>query len=122
MFVFYVVMIVAIVFLLTPLMLRASITQDFGQSFNFGFVKRFVSLVWKEILLSSLFAIAAGMVLFCIGALALCVGAYFALVPGYFCLVHLQKQLYRLYLSRGGEPIPFSPKLRDFAAPATPAL
>jgi Protein of unknown function (DUF4013) len=115
MFFFYIVMIVAILFLLTPLVLRASITQDFGQSFNFTFVKRFVSLVWKEILLSSLFQIVVSMVLVCLGALALCVGMYFALVPAYFCWMHLQKQLYRLYLSRGGEPVSPSPKLRDLA-------
>jgi hypothetical protein len=115
---FYLVMMVAIMFVLTPLMLRASLTQDFGQAFNFTFVKRFVSLMWKEILLSSLFAMVAGIALMCVGAVALCVGAYFALVPAYFCLMHLHKQLYRLYLSRGGEPIPVSPKLRDLAAPA----
>src|SRR5882724_2342775 len=63
MFFFYVVMIVAILFLLTPLVLRACITQDFGQSFNFAFVKRFVSLVWKEILLSSLFQIVVSIIL-----------------------------------------------------------
>ena len=100
---------------LTPLVLRASITQDFGQSFSFPFVKRFVTVMWKEILLSSVFQIVAGTVLICIGALALCVGMYFALVPAYFCWMHLQKQLYRLYLSRGGEPVPLSPKLRDLA-------
>jgi hypothetical protein len=119
---FYVVMLVAIMFVLTPLMLRASITQDFGQSFNFPFVKRFVTLMWKEILLSSLFQIVVGTILVCIGALALCVGMYFALVPVYFCWMHLQKQLYRVYLSRGGEPVPVSPKLRDFVAPAAPAV
>ena len=43
---------------------------------------------------------------------------YFALVPVYFSWLHLHKQLYRLYLSRGGEPVPESPKLRDLAAPA----
>lgn len=121
MFVFYIVMLVAILFVLTPLVLRASITQDFGQSFNFPFVKRFVSLVWKEILISSLFQIVVSMVLVCLGAIVLCVGMYFALVPAYFCWMHLQKQLYRLYLSRGGEAVPPSPKLRDLAAPATPA-
>jgi uncharacterized protein DUF4013 len=118
---FYVVMIVAILFLLTPLVLRASITQDFGQSFNFTFVKRFVTLVWKEILISSLFQVVAGTILVCIGALILCIGMYFAVVPAYFCWVHLQKQLYRLYLSRGGEPVPLSPKLRDYTAPAATA-
>jgi hypothetical protein len=122
MFVFYLAAVVVIMFILTPLILRASITQDFGQSFNFTFVKSFVTLMWKEILLSSLFQVVVSMALLCLGALALCVGMYFALVPAYFCWMHLQKQLYRLYLSRGGEPVPFSPKLRDFAAPATPAV
>ncbi|PZR76947.1 MAG: hypothetical protein DLM73_00990 [Chthoniobacterales bacterium] len=121
MVVFYLAMIVAIMFLLTPLTLRATITQDFGQSFNFAFIKRFVTLMWKEILLSSLFQLVAGMVLVCIGALALCVGMYFAIVPAYFCWIHLHKQLYRLYLSRGGEPISLSPKLRDYPAPAPAA-
>ncbi len=118
-FFFYMIMIVAMLFLLTPFTLRATITQDFGQSFNFAFVKRFVTLMWKEILLSALFLLVASTILVCIGALALCVGMYFALVPVYFCWLHLQKQLYRLYVSRGGEPVPQSPKLRDSAAPAT---
>jgi hypothetical protein len=120
MFVFYVVMILVMMFVLTPLILRASITQDFAQAFNFPFVKRFVSLVWKEILLSSLFMVAASAVLVGLGMLALCIGMYFALVVVYFCWLHLHKQLYHLYLSRGGEPVPLSPKLRDYAAPAPP--
>ena len=52
MVVFYIAMIVSMLFLMTPLTLRATITQDFGQSFNFAFVKRFVALMWKEILVS----------------------------------------------------------------------
>ena len=52
-----------------------------------------------------------------VAGVALCIGVYFALVIIYFCWMHLHKQLYALYLSRGGEPIPVSPKLRDSAAP-----
>ena len=48
-----------------------------------------------------------------------CVGIYFAIVLVYFSWTHLHKQLYTLYLSRGGEPVPLSPKLND--APATDA-
>jgi hypothetical protein len=116
--VFYLLIAVLIAFVITPLTLRASITQDFGQSFNFGFVKKFIALAWKEIALSSLFLVAASLGLICVGALIFCIGMYFATVPVYFCWVHLHKQLYALYLSRGGEPIPLSPKLRDFPAPA----
>jgi uncharacterized protein DUF4013 len=118
MIVFYFVLLIGTMFVLTPLTLRASITQDFAQSFNFAFVKRFVALVWKEIILSSAFLVVASVLLACVGVLALCIGLVFATVPIYFCWVHLHKQLYALYLSRGGEPIPLSPKLRDYAAPA----
>ena len=114
MFIFYVMLVVGMLIVLTPLTLRASITQDFGQAFNFAFLKRFITLMWKEIILSSLFQIVVGILLMGVGALAICVGMYFALVPVYFCWMHLHKQLYALYLSRGGEPIPVSPKLHDY--------
>jgi Protein of unknown function (DUF4013) len=119
MFCFYIVVIVAMLFLVTPLTLRATLTQDFAQSFNIPFVKRFASLMWKEILLTALFQVVASAVLGALGALALCIGIYFATVIIYFSWLHLHKQLYRLYLSRGGEPIPVSPMLRDGIAPAT---
>ena len=119
--VFYVVLIVGMMVVLTPLILRASLTQEFGAAFNFPFIKRFISLTWKETILASLFAFAASLVLAGVGMIIFCIGMYFSLVPAYFCVVHLQKQLYRLYLSRGGEPVPVSPKLRDDVAPATVA-
>jgi hypothetical protein len=115
MFLFYIIMIVAMLFLLTPLTIRATLTQDFGQSFSLPFVKRFASLMWKEIVISALFAVVVGGLLTSVGALALCIGSYFATVIAYFSWLHLHKQLYALYLSRGGEPIPISPKLRDTA-------
>jgi len=117
--VFYIVLAVGLMVLLTPLTIRASLTQEFGAAFNFPFVKRFIALTWKEIIIASLFLMVTSLVLTTIGAILLCVGIYFATVIVYFCWVHLQKQLYRLYLSRGGEPVPPSPKLSDVAAPAT---
>lgn len=117
--VFYVVLIVGMMVVLTPLTIRASLTQEFGPSFNFAFLKRFITLTWKEIILASLFLFAASLGLTAVGLLILCIGVYFATVPVYFCWVHLHKQLYRLYLSRGGEPVPVSPKLHDAAPPAT---
>ena len=117
----YVTVIIVMMIVLTPLTLRATITQDFGQSFNFAFVKKFIGLTWKEIILSSLFLFAASLILCSVGALAFCIGMYFATVPVYFCWIHLHKQLYALYLSRGGEPVPLSPKLRDYPPPA-PAI
>ena len=117
---FYLVMAIGSMILLTPLTLRATLTQDFGPSFNFAFIKQFVALTWKESIIAALFLIAASFVLFCAGALILCIGMYFAVGVINFCGEHLHKQLYRLYLSRGGEPIPVSSKLRDLALPTIP--
>lgn len=119
MILFFLLLVFAMMLLLVPLKLRASLTQDFGKAFDFGFAKRFVMLTWKEIVLSSLFVMAASIVLVCLGMMVFCVGMYFAIVLIYFSWTHLHKQLYLLYLSRGGEPVPFSPKLND-TPPAMP--
>jgi hypothetical protein len=114
----YVVLLLGMMLLLTPLTIRASITQEFATSFNVAFIKRFIALTWKEIVIASLFLVLVSLLFTAIGLIVLCVGTSFAVVPVYFCWVHLHKQLYRLYLSRGGEPVPPSPKLRDNALPA----
>ena len=108
---FFAIMLLAMLFVIVPLKIRASLTQDFVKSFDLRFIRRFIALTWVEILISSLFIMVASIVLWCIGALVFCVGVYFALVVIYFSWTHLYKQLYALYLSRGGEPVPLSPKL-----------
>ena len=118
MMLFFAVMIFAMMLVLVPLKIRASLTQDFAKSFDVGFVKRFLALTWKEIVLSSLFVMVTGTLFVCLGMIVFCVGMYFAIVLVYFSWTHLHKQLYTLYLSRGGEPVPLSPKLND--APPIP--
>ncbi len=113
--------IVVMMLVLVPLKIRASLTQDFAKSFDLAFVKRFLALTWKEIVISSLFILVASIVLTLAGMLVFCVGMYFAMVLIYFSWTHLNKQLYQLYLSRGGEPVPLSPKLNDLP-PAMPAV
>lgn len=110
----------AMMMLLTPLTIRAAITQDFAMSFDFRFAKRFVALMWKEMVLSALFLMIAGFGLGLVGMLFFCVGVYFANVLIYFSWTHLDKQLYQLYLSRGGEPVPLSPKLNDLPPAVSP--
>ncbi len=94
-----------------PLMLRAAITQDFGQAFNFRFVKDFVARTWVEQLLSILFLVVAGITLMIIGMFAICLGAYLVIPLITFAQWHLERQIYDLYLARGGEPVTISPKL-----------
>lgn len=109
--VLYLAIIVVVNAVMIPLGLRAALMQDFAPAFDFGFVKRFLTLMWKEILISALFLAAAGTVLYVVGMLALCVGVFASMALVYFAGTHLTKQLYQLYLSRGGDPIPVSPKL-----------
>lgn len=112
-----VVLMISIYLVLTPLMIRATILQDFMPSFDLAFIKKFISLTWLEIILSGLFISVASVVLMGIGFIAFCVGIYFAMALIYFGWAHIGKQLYKLYLSRGGEEISPSPKLTDSAAP-----
>lgn len=113
MILFILLLVFGMMMLLAPLKLRAALTQDFGKAFDLGFVKRFVALTWKEIMLSNLFVMFASILFACVGLIVFCIGVYFASALTYFCWTHLYKQLYLLYLSRGGEPIPLSPKLTD---------
>jgi hypothetical protein len=115
------VAIVAMMLVLVPLKIRACLTQDFAKSFDIAFVKQFIALTWKELVLSSFFIVAASLVLSFLGMLVFCVGMYFAAVVIYFSWTHLTKQLYQLYLSRGGESVPMSPKLNDLP-PSMPGL
>lgn len=116
----FVVMLV-VMFLVSPVILRATLLQDFAPAFNLAFVKRFLGLVKMELALSLLFMGAAGVAFMVVGMVP-CLGVLviLALVPlVYYAWMHLQKQLYQLYLSRGGEPVPLSPKLTD-APPSVP--
>ena len=110
---FYLLITMLFALLVVPLKLRASLTQDFVKSFNFAFIMRFIALTWKEIIVAWLFLMIAAIGLTIVGALVFCVGIYFAMVVVYFAWTHLYSQLYAVYLSRGGEPVPRSPKLSD---------
>ncbi len=115
----YAICITLMVLLSKPMMLRAMLTQDFGIAFNFGFIKRFIALTWKEQILATLFLMCTGIVLAPLGMLVFCVGIYFAIGLLMFSAYHLDRQVYDLYLVRGGEPVPVSPKLRDAPPPVT---
>ncbi len=110
----------AITLVLRPLMLRAAITQDFGQAFNFRFIKDFIARTWVEQLVSILFLVFAGITLMIIGMFAICLGTYLVIPLMTFAQWHLERQIYDLYLARGGEPVTISAKLEP-APPVLPA-
>jgi hypothetical protein len=109
-FVMLIAILMGIGLLVTPMVLRAGLQQDFGGAFDFGWAFDFVKKTWVEMVLCSLFMQLTGMLLHMLGFLALCIGVYVAsavvmMAHGYFLY-----QLYSLYLSRGGTPIPLKPQ------------
>jgi hypothetical protein len=108
--------------LVTPLMVRATITQDFKSAFNLRFVKSFVALTWKDLLASMLFMLGVGLCLMVLAVVTCYIGAIVAAPVVFFSWHHLQKQLYQLYLARGGDAVPLSPKLQDGPPPLPPVM
>lgn len=91
---------------LMPMILRSGLAQDFAEAFRLDFLRSFVAKVWKELVLCGLFLVVSGWIVAGIGALVFCVGIYLAAVVITLAQAHLFYQLYRLYLARGGKPIP----------------
>jgi len=106
-----------IMLVLKPLMLRATLTQNFAPAFDLRWAGRFLKRTWLECILAAIFLWVASIVLSLAGFLALCIGIYFVAGPIYFGMVHLDRQIYFLFLERGGDPVPASPKLRDEPPP-----
>lgn len=111
------VMTVGIQVLVVPLSIRATLTQDFAPAFNLGFLKSFLRRVWPELLMSMLFMLGVGLAMLVLTVITCYIGGLLASPVMLYAWHHLQKQLYQLYLSRGGEAVPASPKLNDLPPP-----
>lgn len=99
------VLTIGMVLVLTPLMIRAGLSQDFGMAFNFPWIKDFIRKVWLELLLATLFLMVTAIPLMFAGLLAFCIGMFATQAAVMLAQAHIQYQLYDLYLARGGEPI-----------------
>jgi uncharacterized membrane protein len=111
---------VALIMLVSkPLMIRAAMTQDFAKSFDWTFIKSFTAKTWMQQVVSVLFLFFAAIVLMLMGAVACGIGAYFTMSITLFAQWHLDRQLYELYLARGGEPVEVNPKINELP-PALP--
>lgn len=98
---------IALNVVMIPFQLRAGYSQDIAKAFDIGFAKEFLGLMWKEILVGMFFLILCSIPLMLIG-MALCfVGVYATTSILMLAQGHLiDYQLYAIYLSRGGTPIP----------------
>lgn len=116
---FGIIMVVMLVMhlVMVPLMLRACRTQDFKASFSFAWAKDFIARMWLDVLLSMIILWLVSMVLGVIGYLMICIGMFAVMPLIYFAWFHLKWQLYKVYLGRGGQPVPLSPKLQEGTPP-----
>jgi hypothetical protein len=96
----------AAMLILQPMLLRSALTLDFVQAFQVEWVKDFLKRVWIELLLSILFLGVASMVLVPLGLVACCVGVILVAPVLALAQANMLFQVYSLYLSRGGTPIP----------------
>ncbi|OGQ84586.1 MAG: hypothetical protein A2289_14835 [Deltaproteobacteria bacterium RIFOXYA12_FULL_58_15] len=100
-------MVLMVVFIL-PLTIRAALLQDFKNAFSWTFAKGFVARVWSQIILAQLFLIAAMFPMMIFGFATCGLGYYPVITVIMFASWQLHRQLYELYLVRGGEPIEIS--------------
>jgi hypothetical protein len=101
----------------TPMILRAGMTQQFGEAFNFAWVNDFVRKMWLETILASLFMLFSmmGLILVTCGLAGIILGP---MMP--FVATHLMYQLYAIYLGRGGMQIPVKMPAAMPMAPVAP--
>lgn len=105
---------------LTPAMINSGLRQDFGSGFSFRFIFDFLKRSWWPLLWSQFVLILIWFVGIFFGYMALIVGVYFVYGIMSFVSWHLHFQVYRHYLSKGGEKIPIAPNLIPPAPPELP--
>jgi hypothetical protein len=101
-----------------PMMIRAGLAQEFGAAFEFGWIKDFLKKTWVEMILAMLFLGITSLLLSLLGMLACFVGLFAVIPIVSLAQAHLWYQLYMLYLSRGGTPVPLKPQTPPVTQPA----
>lgn len=93
----------------TAATIRAELTNNVNDSMaglNWGYLKTFTKICFRPCVLAIVAQSVGGTILILIGMLLL----YFGMIPATVVLMaagaHYRAQLYEIYLSRGGEPLP----------------
>ncbi|HCU26048.1 MAG TPA: hypothetical protein DF383_13605, partial [Deltaproteobacteria bacterium] len=96
--------------LLSSVILRAELTEDFGKVFDLEKVFSLFKRTWKDFLLVYLVMIPLGLLFVMGGMLLFFIGIYPVAVWLNVTYLHLRWQVYEKYLSAGGEAIPIQTK------------
>lgn len=106
--VLYLIMIPIILAAQIPAMfaaMRAELTNELKDGFQFGEVMKMTKLMFREAMMGLLILTAVSFPLVILGELALCVGLFVVIWVLFIVRTHWQAQLYQLYLQKGGTPL-----------------
>jgi len=105
-FAIFLALMLAIMMLTMPMLLRSGLAQDFGAAFQFSWISDFVRKMYREMVLAGLFMIGTALPLALLGLLACGIGICVVMPIILLAQTHLMYQLYGIYLTRGGQPVP----------------
>lgn len=103
----------AMAIVMQPLTIRACFLQSVGGVFDMTFLKDFVSKMWLETLLAMLFTSAISFGLIIVGYMLCGLGLYPAIALMTWTQFQLHRQLYEVYIFRGGIPVEIAPALAE---------
>jgi len=101
--------------LITPMYVRSGLSQSFKEGFNFSWCKQFFRLVWFELLLVKLFIMVSGIIAALVGIGFCFIGVFFTVTFFLIASMYLDFELYKLFLLRGGEPVPLKAPVPEIA-------
>lgn len=103
----------------------AELTEDFSRSFNFSFLKNYMSLTWKKACLAYLLYLPLGFIFGIIGIATCYIGLFPAIVLLMIGMLYVRWQIYAYYLSLGQASLEIKapvalPSEQKVALPPTP--
>jgi hypothetical protein len=107
----YLLLLLVLTFFSVAMTIHSALSQSFSRAFSLAFIKEFVRRVWIEILLMHLFLTVVSIPAMLVGYLLCFVGIYPVIAILIFASWQLYRQLYELYLQRGGQPVSIAPVL-----------
>jgi len=115
----YIAFVVLLMLIQIPMLLQSGFTQTVGAAFSWTFIKGFLGRVMGAILLMHLFLIGISIPLILAGYITCGLGLYPAMAVLMFTQWQLYRQVYDLYLERGGPAIELNEKLMPPPAQST---
>ncbi len=92
--------------LLNATITRSYLTLDLGDTLKLGAIGDYSKATWKNWLIVALALIPFSFIVMAVGSILLFVGTYLSTVVLGVASTHLSWQVYNIYLSQGGVPIP----------------